>query len=128
MVLWHPERKIGGMSHGLLPARGTRKPVNDLDGRYCDEAIALFSKELLRSNTRPQQYQVYVIGGGDMFQANSKQLIGDRNVEMTRACLKAAGFNIRTEHVRGEVYRTIDLDLNTGALVLTVNKQRIQLA
>jgi chemotaxis protein CheD len=127
VVLWHPERKIGGMSHGLLPARGTRKPANGLDGRYCDEAVQLFLKELTRTNTRPQQYQVFVIGGGDMFQANSKQLIGDRNVEVTRECLRAAGFNIRSEHVRGEVYRTVDLDLNTGTVVLTMNKQRIQL-
>lgn len=128
VILWHPERRMGGMSHALLQASATQKLSNAKDGRYCEDAITLFAKELMRTGTSAAQYHAYLVGGGNMFPTTNKQLIGDRNVEVTRACLKEAGFRIRAEHVCGDAYRTVELDLNTGNVMLTVNKNRTKMS
>ena len=40
ITLWHPQRKIGAMSHFLLAEHGGRRRTsNTLDGRYGDEAL-----------------------------------------------------------------------------------------
>ena len=43
ITLWHPARLIGGMCHFMLPTRGLPGGV-PLDGRYADEALALFDR------------------------------------------------------------------------------------
>jgi chemotaxis protein CheD len=128
VILWHPGQKHGGMSHALLPAR-TSQEINKLnDGRYCVDAIELFRQELARINTTALQYHVYIVGGAKMFGAGKGlPLIGDRNVEVTRMCLKAAGFQVRAEHVLGDKYRKVELDLNSGEVAVTVNQQLIKL-
>ena len=40
LTLWHPQRRLGGMCHYLLPERGGATTVG-LDGRYGTEAIDL---------------------------------------------------------------------------------------
>lgn len=98
------------------------------DGRYCVEAIALFLRELAYINSPAQQYHAYVVGGADMFGISSGQpLIGERNVEVVRVCLKDAGFNVRAEHVLGNKYRKVELDMNTGAVLVDVEQKRIRL-
>lgn len=128
VILWHPERRVGGMSHSLLPAASAKKSAAARDGRYCEDAIVLFSKELMRTGTLAAQYHVYLVGGGNMFPTTNKQLIGDRNVEVTRACLKEAGFRVRAEHVCGDAYRTVELNLTTGVVMLTINKKKVQIS
>ena len=34
IALWHPERKLGGMCHFILPERGQPAAGQELDGRY----------------------------------------------------------------------------------------------
>jgi chemotaxis protein CheD len=128
VILWHPSLRSGGMSHSLLPSRSAQADVKEIDGRYCVDAINLFRQELARVNLPAQQFHTYIVGGANMF-ANSKgpMLIGDRNVEVTRICLKEAGFYVRAEHVSGNKYRKVELDLDTGSVVVTVNQQRIKL-
>ena len=43
ITLWHPARLIGGMCHFMLPSRGLPAGV-PLDGRYADEALAMFDQ------------------------------------------------------------------------------------
>jgi chemotaxis protein CheD len=128
VILWHPGLKYGGMSHSLLPTR-TSQAVNKMnDGRYCVEAIALFRQELARSNTSALQYHVYIVGGANMFgQSKGQPLIGDRNVELTRLTLIKAGFQVRAEHVLGDKYRKVELDMHSGEVRVTINQKLVRL-
>ena len=65
ITLWHPARLIGGMCHFMLPSRGLPAGV-PLDGRYADEALAMFDQAVAAALSRPADYQVKVFGGGNM--------------------------------------------------------------
>src|SRR3954447_16549729 len=66
ITLWHPKLLIGGMCHYLLPQRPGAQPAI-LSGKYADEAMRLLLGEIKRANTSPQDYEVKMFGGGNMF-------------------------------------------------------------
>ncbi len=116
ITVWHPLLRIGGMSHCMLPSR--RKPCNtDLDGRYADEAMKLLLHEIGKRNTRPDEYQFKLFGGGNMFRKvcaeNSFDVAGN-NIEAARLLLETGGLNIQAEHVGGSGHRRIIFDLRDG--------------
>lgn len=127
VILWHPELRLGGMSHIILPTRGRRATVAAPDGRYCDDAIAMFQREVLRLGTRPVQYLTYLVGGGRMYEVISDSEgagVGDRNIEAARRELKAAGFLLRAEDVGKDGYRKVELDLATGTVTVAFGNQK----
>lgn len=120
IAVWHPVLHIGGMSHSLLPSRG--KPdlaITSLDGHYADEAIDLLLREIGKRSTRPGEYRVKLIGGGNMFRQavpeNAFNVAGS-NVEAARALLEAGGFTVHAEHVGGSGHRSIIFDLGDGSV------------
>lgn len=124
VVLWSPERKIGGMCHCVLPTRPQNAEA--LDGNHCEGALERFRRELLRTGTRPQHYQAYVIGGARMSMGlrNAQKIsVGDRNIEVCRRLLNEAGFTIRGEHVGLSGPRRVHFNLATGCIdVLHANR------
>lgn len=133
IVVWHPERGIGGMNHIILPERSARAAAAAGaagDGRYCSSAVAMLCQEIARAGTKPQQYQTYLVGGGKMYalpSGDEEGNVGARNIAAARSQLKAAGFLIRNEHVGQEGYRKVELDLRTGAVNVLFNNQRVGL-
>ncbi len=116
ITVWHPLLRIGGMSHSMLPSRGKPGDAN-LDGRYADEAVELLLREIGNSNTRPEEYQVKLFGGGNMFQqalAKKAFNVAGNNIEAARRLLEAGGMNIQAEHVGGCGHRRIIFDLCDG--------------
>ena len=119
ITVWHPQRKIGGMCHYMLPARG-RGEFKELDGRYADEAILLLLKEILRQQTNPYHYEVKLFGGGNMFlhvatKQKSRDLnVADRNVIAAQELLQRHGFAIAAEHLGGDGYRNVIFDIGSG--------------
>ena len=117
ITLWHPLRRHGGMCHFMLDSRGVF--MDHLDGKYADEAMALFMHELDERNTHPAEYEVKIFGGGKMFNtkqnANDPQDIGSRNVEAADMLLHRHEFNeAKTRHVGGSGHRRLLFDLWNG--------------
>ena len=52
--LWHPQRKIRGLCHYMLPSRAV-SGVFPPDGRYADGALSLFDAAMLRAGCRPEE-------------------------------------------------------------------------
>ena len=128
VVLWHPEKRIAAMSHAILPDRGTKARSSVPDGRYCDEAIELFQRELTKLRVPPQQFAAYIVGGGQMYAIDPRSTpVGNRNVEVTRTLVKRAGFLVRGEHAGAQGYRKLAIDLANGSVTVTHNQQRIVL-
>jgi len=132
IAVWHPIRRIGGICHYLLPARGAGRGTEDAPpGLYADEVMELFADALRDADTRPQDYIVKITGGGHMFPeqlANTGcrdggctsarragcQSVGCQNICAARLLLRGAGYGIAAEHVGGQGSRRVVFELWSG--------------
>ena len=119
IVLWQPQRRIGGMCHFMLPARPRDRGANEpLDGRYGDEAMDLLLSEVRRAGTASADYQAKLFGGGCMFAASERARGGSdisrRNMEAGRALLEREGLRLLTHDLGGQGHRNVIFDLWSG--------------
>lgn len=119
ITLWHPNRRIGGMCHFLLPDR-RRGAGAVLDGRYGDEAVELLVREIQKSGVRTDEFEAQLYGGADTMpeDANVKFNVGERNVEKAWSLIDQHRFQLMAVDVGGNEPRSVTLDLITGAVVL----------
>ncbi|MDO8990163.1 MAG: chemotaxis protein CheD [Sideroxyarcus sp.] len=132
IVCWHPKKLIGGMCHYMLPTRGLRRS-GELDGKYADEAMELFLREIYAANTMPSEYQVKLFGGGNMFpqagNANCPRCTPEaaysrpdgacpkvhcRNRQVAYYLVQKYGFAIHAEHLGGLGHRQLLFDVWSG--------------
>ncbi len=120
ITLWHPRLAIGGMCHYMLPRRPRRKgwEAEPLDGRYAEDAMKIFLREIHRTGTRAAEFQVKLFGGGRMFRATGsverRPTIAEANVEFGRAAIVERGFKISAEDLGGHGHRNVILDVWSG--------------
>jgi chemotaxis protein CheD len=115
VTLWHPQRRLGGMCHFLLPNR-RRAAGTPRDGRYGDEALEMLVQAIEHSGTHPHDYEVHLYGGADTMpdQAGIKFNIGERNIEQGWALIDHYGFQLQAIDVGDHIPRTVVLDLSDG--------------
>src|SRR5690242_11650075 len=96
ITIWHPALRIGGMCHYMLPTRRLRDTTHSgHDGRYADEAVQLFLREVRRHGTHPAEYEVKMFGGGSQFRqepAASAIDIPGENIAVGLRLLTESGF------------------------------------
>lgn len=109
IVVWHPLRHIGGMSHIMLPKGGP-------DPKYANGAVEAFVREIGKSGTRPTEYTARVFGGGNMFSSITREpgQIGEANVLAAFTLLRLAGLQIGASDIGGLGYRKLIFDLWNG--------------
>lgn len=138
VTLWHPQRHIGGMCHYMLPSRGGVNATAP-DGRYADEAMRLFLREIATHGTHPPEYEVKLFGGGNMFPRQTAKWkknrpaagpipvgyenISRRNIEAGRALMEQHGFRIKTENVGGNGRRHVIFDVWSGHVWVRHHKE-----
>lgn len=119
ITLWHPRRRIGAMTHFLLPARSGS--VGEFDGRYGEEATWWLLLELTRIGVPTTECEARIFGGGNMFPSQSLAAgvkVGQRNGEAARRWLTALRFPIVEEDLYGAGHRTIVFDVATGEVTV----------
>jgi chemotaxis protein CheD len=117
ITLWHPLKRMGAMSHFLLPTRGASDRRAGLDARYGDEAMDLMLGELGRQGISASQCQGKIFGGGNMFpdQTRSGAMnVGERNGEAALALLLRHNVPILSESLFGIGHRQIIFDVSNG--------------
>jgi chemotaxis protein CheD len=121
ITLWHPTRLIGGMSHYMLPNRPLhRHRTAALDGRYADEVMEMFMRQLSRAGSKPAEFQVKIFGGSSMFEparSKGKSLhadVSERNVRIGRELVNRYGFSFIAQDLGGSGHRNVILDLWSG--------------
>ncbi|UZD97777.1 chemotaxis protein CheD [Pseudomonas corrugata] len=120
LVCWHPQLLIGGMCHFMLPTR-PRPPMNELDGRYGDEAIELMLRQARLQGVSAKEFRIQLFGGGDMFPTLGKQksnLVGQKNVDAALQLLQAHGLTCKGADVKGVGHRNLIFDLWNGQVLL----------
>lgn len=117
ITLWHPIKRIGAMSHFLLPTRGISGPSHPLDARYGDEALQLMLNELKHMGIAASQCQGKIFGGGNMFPKQFKSnrvTVGQRNGEAALEMLARHDIPIISESLFGIGHRQIVFDVSNG--------------
>jgi len=118
IVLWHPQLRIGAMSHFLLMRRKNRISGAPLDARYGEESLALMLDGLARHHVSGTQCRAKIFGGGNMFpDQNSGEgsvHVGRDNGEGARRLLQDRGIEIVSESLFGVGHRQIAFDVATG--------------
>jgi chemotaxis protein CheD len=116
ITLWHPQFRIGGMCHYLLP-EDRQGSGNDLDGRYADKALQLFMHEIRSAGTHPCEYVVKMFGGGNQFEGfglKNNHNIPEKNIQSGKKLLLHHGFKLSSFHLGGKGHRNVILDLWSG--------------
>lgn len=116
ITLWHPERRIGAMSHFLLSSRNQSKTAG-LNSRYGEEALALMLAELRAMGVDPTECEAKIFGGGRMFPGTAPGAasgIGRQNGEVALRLLRAHGIRVVSESLYGEGHRSIIFDVRSG--------------
>lgn len=116
-TLWHPERKVGGMCHYMLPSRGGKPANGELDGKYGDEALQLLEREIEKDGARPREYIARVFGGGSMLDMSGIN-VSERNVDIARHLIKHHGFRVEGECLGGVGHRNVVFDIWSGEVWL----------
>ncbi|MGZ0717010.1 chemoreceptor glutamine deamidase CheD [Pseudomonas palleroniana] len=115
-TFWHPQRRIGGMCHFMLPAR--LRHGQPLDGKYGDEALELLIRHARAHGTRLQDYQVKAFGGGEMFPTQHRHLptqnVAALNIRAALALAKHHHLHLAAQDMGSTGYRTIVFDLWNG--------------
>lgn len=116
MTFWHPDLKIGAMSHCMLPTRAKR--TGSLDGKYIDDAFELFQLQIHRRCERLQEFQLKLFGGGEMFPGQRHDLAGSdvARDNITAAYEHAARLNLQPIAVDlgGAGHRNVFFDTWSG--------------
>ena len=120
ITLWHPKLQIGGICHYMLPRRPRRKgwEAERLDGRYAEDAMKMFLREIHRAGTRAGEFHVKLFGGGLMSRATrrpgGRPTIAEANIEFGRVAIAQCGFKLCAEDLGGCGHRNVILDLWSG--------------
>jgi chemotaxis protein CheD len=121
VTLWHPRRHIGGMCHIQMPGRSRHAGEGRFDGRYAEDAFALFDREIGRHGGTAKEYVAKLFGAGNMFpgSAASSIKVGAKNLDDARRELARRGLSPTAEHVGGAGHRKLIFDLAGGDVWLT---------
>lgn len=117
ITLWHPQRHVGGMCHFILPQGPQRRASAKLDGRYAEDAMQLFLREIEACGTKPAQYTVKAFGGGSMNlreYPSGTASIPFQNMAKGRELAARFGLKLESFDMGGTQHRYIKLDLWSG--------------
>jgi chemotaxis protein CheD len=127
VILYDPEKKVGGMSHSVLPTRRdrdrspfsyTKEEITEPKSaaKYADESVDYLIKEIQKIGGRKERLIAKLVGGAMTFKilGDSKNNIGKQNVESAKQRLINLGIPIEGEDTGGTVGRIAELNLENG--------------
>ncbi|MFI5310485.1 MAG: chemotaxis protein CheD [Gemmatimonadales bacterium] len=120
IAIHDPLAKVGGLAHVLLPD-AVRGHTIENRARFARTAVPLLLEEMQALGaTGP--YVAKLAGGAGLFGTtlSGSGRVGARNIEASRAALRAANVPIIAEDVGGASGRTVSFDVASGKLNVRV--------
>ncbi|TGL90633.1 chemotaxis protein [Leptospira congkakensis] len=113
IILWHPNRQIGGMCHYLLPTPADIHSAKT--HKYGMDAFTYFLSEIKKHKSEPKEYYAKIFGGSNMFlneereilKDHSSSLIGTRNANFAKKILEENEIKIISEDTGGNLSRKV---------------------
>lgn len=121
IVLWHPQRHLGAMTHCMLPRRPSPREQSPAEGRFADEVVQLLAREARKHGRQLSEFHARIYGGMAVRNEAEKRTlsaIGEANIQATRELLRLQHVPIMEQHVGGHLSYRISLDLNDGSVQL----------
>lgn len=114
ICLYDAEKKIGGMSHIMLPKiKDNSKSIK----KYADSAIPTMLEDMLGKGADRSRVTAKIIGGARMFNVSENSVMGEigtNNIVKVKEVLQRLEISIVGEDTGGNFGRTIDFYLNSG--------------
>lgn len=128
VVLYEPNKKVGGMIHIMLPESNIEKDrVNMNPYKFVDTGVPALFKELFKLGCKRNDIIVKVLGGSNVMDKNKFFNIGERNYVAVRKILWKNNIMIKKEDVGGHKSRTVRLDIETGRLKVNSGSEEYEL-
>ncbi|WP_166365819.1 chemotaxis protein CheD [Pseudomonas akapageensis] len=114
ITLWHPEERLGGLCHFMLPTR-LRDAEQSLDGRYGEEAVLWLKQQARAYGLDIRDCQAKLFGGAQaLVGTNGHHGVGLRNIRFAEDYLRAEGVAVVSCDLGGQGHRYLRFDLATG--------------
>jgi chemotaxis protein CheD len=121
VALYDRERKIGGMSHALLPVSNGFS--SDLK-KFVDKSIVNLLELMESSGANKKNMIAKIVGGASIFSGLKEvQCIGERNVISCRQVLSKLGISIAGEDVGGNHGRSVEFYTTNGEVIVKVGQR-----
>jgi chemotaxis protein CheD len=117
ICLYDNVRKIGGLSHIMLPDSGMASRVETNRMKFADTALEDIARELVGLGAG--RLTAKIAGGAQMFAVSAMGAMGDiggRNVRAVKATLARLKIPIIAEDTGRNYGRTVYFDLSTGIM------------
>lgn len=128
VILFDPDRKIGGMAHILLPSRSLSR-ATDNPGRFPQTALPLLVDRMMALGADRRGLTARLVGGASMFAnlaPSGSMQMGDRNVIAVREVLNQLAIPIVGEEVGGNVGRSVWFTVDNGQVEVKTAGRREQ--
>lgn len=128
VAMYDPKTQIGGLAHIILPDCDGLNPENVNPKKFATTAIPLLYQTLSHAGAFKSNLWAKIIGGAEMFPPTQDYAlnIGKKNAEAALNTLKKLGIPILAEDIGGNFGRSMELDLNTGKIKLSVLGESIK--
>lgn len=115
VTAYSPAKKAGGMIHVALPYPMSRAEGHPRPGCYATTGIPLLIDKLCRElKCHKGELKIQIFGGADSINTKDAFNIGQRNIEAVTKTLAELNLKIDKAEVGGTNSRTIEMDMNTG--------------
>jgi len=121
VALWDPSTKIGGLAHIMLPNSSiAKKSSKDKPAKYGDTAVDMLLEEMKKRGANRYLVVAKIAGGSHMFKTINLVMedIGKKNIESVKNAIKRLHLRLVSEDVGGSVGRSVELDTETGKLII----------
>lgn len=117
VVVWDPEKRVGGVLHVMLPlSRTSPDKAHSRPAMFADTGVPLLLSQVHAQGCRKEDLVVKVVGGGSLCGDGGILDIGGRNIAVLREVLEKSGVAITSEDVGGSRSRTVRLRVRDGAV------------
>ena len=119
IAMYDSQVRVGGLVHIMLPSIEQARS-KDNKAKFADTGIVYLLEEMAKQGAVKRRIESKIAGGASMFSfgKNSQLQIGKRNVEATKRVLIDLRIPIVAEDTGKDYGRTIELDTDTGELLI----------
>ncbi len=126
--LYDPKSKVGGLAHVMLPdSTGLdRNIINPV--KFADTAIQVLYDAMANSGAFKSTLVAKIVGGSEMFPPTEdfENNIGRDNTEAVKKALKKIGLPLIAEDTGGRRGRSIEFDLESGKIKLSILGEEVR--
>jgi chemotaxis protein CheD len=111
-------KRIGAMTHVMLPGRAPAKKASTETNRYASNAIDSMLNEMSQMGSTKDDIGVVLVGGGNVLDRQDDTICKD-NIASVLEILKKKHLKIKAQALGGKKRRGISFDIGSGVVTYT---------